>query len=119
MPPRRSLYAVLWEFWVRNGQEKHFEKIYGPQGTWARFFGQGRGYRGTMLHRDVVKKDRYVTLDYWDSQTAYETFREQHRAEYKAIDRQCAALTIRETPLGSFLSVNPPRARRRARGGRE
>jgi heme-degrading monooxygenase HmoA len=109
----QALYLILWEFHVKDGLESRFEEIYGPEGAWAKFFRRGDGYAGTELLRDVQRKGRYVTLDYWVSQAAYETFREQHLAEYKAIDLECESLTFAETPLGSYQVVSPARASRR------
>ena len=58
---------------------------------------------GTQLHRDVRKKGRYLTLDFWVSEAAYETFRQHYVAEYRALDKQCEPLTEQEILLGSFL----------------
>ncbi len=100
-------YVVIWEFYVKSGQESRFEHIYGPQGDWARLFSQGEGCLGTQLLRDAQKKGRYVTVDAWVSQAACESFRKQHAEEYKTLDDKCEALTVRETPLGAFLRLGP------------
>ncbi len=111
------MYVILWEFRVRQGREKEFEEAYGPAGTWGRFFARGEGYRGTDLHRDLAGGRRYVTIDRWTSQAAYETFRDRHREEYEAIDARCEALTEHESPLGSFASVGEVGGAMRGRGG--
>jgi heme-degrading monooxygenase HmoA len=84
---------ILWEFHVKPGREKRFEQVYSPEGDSARFFTQGKGHQGTELDRDLQRKDRYLTADYWTSQIAYESFREQHLAEFRALDKECAGLT--------------------------
>ena len=94
---------ILWEFHVKPGREERFEQVYSPEGDWARIFRQGKGYLGTELDRDLQRKGRYLTADYWTSQTAYESFREQRLGEYRALDKRCAELTGRETALGKFL----------------
>ena len=99
-------YLIVWEFHVRPGAEERFENVYGPQGDWAQFFKRGEGYAGTELNRDLNIAGRYVTLDFWTSPHAYEHFREQHLAEYKAIDERCEALTERETEIGRFERVS-------------
>jgi heme-degrading monooxygenase HmoA len=101
-----ALYVIVWEFQVRSGLESKFEEVYGPAGDWVRFFRQGEGYLGTALHRDVHSPTRYVTIDSWASQAAYDTFREQHQAAHQRLDVQCESLTEQETHLGSFLSQN-------------
>ncbi len=98
-----DLYIILWEFHVRTGREERFEQVYGRDGGWARFFGQGKGYLGTELCRDIKRKGRYLTADYWVSQAAYDTFRRHRLEEYQALDQQCETLTERETSVGTFV----------------
>ena len=96
-------FLVIWEFEVKPGKEKLFEQIYGPEGDWAQLFRQGQGYCGTKLSCDFDEPCRYVTLDFWESQVDYETFKLQHAAEYKAIDQKCEALTEKEREIGKFV----------------
>jgi len=65
---------------VRDAAE--FERVYGTDGEWAGFFGQGRGYIGTELLRDVEAPGRYLVIDRWESADAYNAFVAAHRAEY-------------------------------------
>jgi heme-degrading monooxygenase HmoA len=95
-------YMIAWEFRARTGAEADFERVYGPQGLWARLFEQGEGFVGTELNRDLKDPGRYLTLDFWISKDAYDRFRDQHRADYQTIDKQCEALTEREIELGRF-----------------
>lgn len=101
----RSGYLVIWEFHVRPGQEKKFEAIYGPHGQWAELFQRSENYLGTELNRDLQDGARYVTLDSWTSQEAYEGFRAQHAHEYASLDAWCAELTEREVELGRFTRI--------------
>jgi hypothetical protein len=32
------MFLVLWEYEVKPGSEKRFEKAYGPAGDWAQLF---------------------------------------------------------------------------------
>src|SRR5579884_3107366 len=96
-------YLVVWEFHVQGGQEQKFEAIYGPNGDWAELFRQSKNYRGTELSRDLHDPLRYVTLDFWTSQEAYEQFRSQHRNDYEALDARCERLTDREAEIGRFV----------------
>jgi quinol monooxygenase YgiN len=105
MKNHMTTYVLIWEFQVRAGKETDFERVYGPQGDWVRFFVQSADYLGTELHRDANTKGRYVTIDRWNSREAYETFRSRHGAEYQELDARCEELTERETPLGAFYSA--------------
>jgi heme-degrading monooxygenase HmoA len=96
-------YLVMWEFLVKPGMEARFEQVYGASGDWARLFRQDDNYLGTELNREHEGSRRYLTLDFWKSEAAYERFREKHLAEYQAIDRQCEDLTESESKLGTFV----------------
>jgi quinol monooxygenase YgiN len=96
---------VMWEFIVRPGKEPLFERIYGPNGDWAACFCKGEGYCGTDLSRDIAVPVRYITMDFWKSQEAYETFKAEHAAEYKALDQKCESLTEQEREIGRFERV--------------
>jgi len=96
-------FLVIWEFVVRPGKEKLFEQIYGPEGEWVQLFRQGRGYRETKLTRDYNLPRHYLTVDFWESQEDYESFKSQSIDEYKTIDAKCEALTEKETEIGKFV----------------
>jgi heme-degrading monooxygenase HmoA len=72
--------ALLFSYEVRNAAE--FERVYGPDGEWAEFFRQGRGYIGTELLRDVEAPGRYLVVDRWESADAYNAFVAERREEY-------------------------------------
>lgn len=95
-------FLVIWEFIVQPGKEKAFEQIYGSEGDWAQCFRKGAGYLKTELNRDLDVPLRYVTLDFWESRTDYETFKVLHAAEYKAIDEKYESLTTQEREIGKF-----------------
>jgi len=95
-------YVILWEFRIRLEKESEFLRHYGPDGSWARFFGNGEGYIRTELVRDVADQGRFLTLDYWRSEDHFKTFREQHLAEYERLDKELEGLTEQEARLGAF-----------------
>ena len=114
------MFVILWEFEVKPDCKERFETVYGPEGNWAVFFRRDPEYRGTRLLRDMAAERSYVTLDFWSGREAYEAFRRRHRAEFEALDAECALLTTAETrwacsrALFSFIrpqSPRPPRAR--------
>jgi len=99
-----SQYVIAWEFRVRQDKLVEFEKKYGPEGAWARFFRGSAGYIRTELVRDVAIDFRYLTLDYWKSEEEFKRFREQNLAEYERLDKEFEGLTESETRLGAFWS---------------
>lgn len=97
----------IWEYRVRPGLEAAFVEHYGSDGSWVRLFRRARGHRGTELYRDGAEPDRFVTVDRWDSETAYRAFRERVGSEFEALDRACEAFTVLERSLGAFVTVAP------------
>jgi heme-degrading monooxygenase HmoA len=102
------MFVILWQFQVKRGLEKEFEKAYGPEGAWAILFRASTAYRGTRLLRDTSHSGRYFTMDSWDSQAEYDAFRGQNAAKYTVIDHQCEVLTESESNMGSFESLFTP-----------
>ena len=99
------MYVIIWKFQPKRGFEKEFEEAYNAKGAWAQFFKNDKGYIRTELLHDNNDHDRYLTIDYWTSQEAYEAFRKQHADEYKAIDLKCESLTAHEAHVGSFTTM--------------
>ncbi|MFZ0821329.1 MAG: antibiotic biosynthesis monooxygenase [Candidatus Acidiferrales bacterium] len=102
------MFVVLWQFQVKHGLEKEFEKVYGPEGAWADLFRASPAYRGTRLLRDTSIPGCYFTMDFWDSQAAYDAFRSENAFAYAEIDRRCESLTESESHVGRFESSAPP-----------
>jgi len=98
-------FLVIWQFQVREGMETRFERVYGPHGEWVQLFAQNDAYIKTeLVHR--LNSRSYLTLDFWTLETAYEAFRKQHRAEYRALDLRCEGMTENEQEIGRFVRVS-------------
>jgi heme-degrading monooxygenase HmoA len=93
---------ILWEFRVSKERIPEFEEHYRADGTWARFFRAGRGFRESRLLRDREAPGRYMTIDVWDDLASFRAFSDANAEEYASIDRRCAELTDEERCLGSF-----------------
>src|SRR5262249_9113894 len=105
--PPGCCFTAVWEFYARSDKRSAFEKAYGPNGAWVRFFRRGEGYIRTELIRDCDIPSRYVTLDFWTSRLAYQKFRRHNLAAYKSLDKRCAALTQSEKFIGQFRKNVP------------
>jgi heme-degrading monooxygenase HmoA len=95
------MFVILWEYEVKPDFVKRFETIYGPAGDWVQLFQTDANFRQTRLLADHSRPNSYVTIDYWESQTAYEHFRIVNRAAYEALDRATEGLTLREQHIVS------------------
>jgi heme-degrading monooxygenase HmoA len=102
-----ELYTYMWEFRVKPGSEVAFEKAYGPTGDWANLFSRADGYLRTELHVDLEAVGRYVTVDFWKSQAAFQDFRSKFAEEFEELDARCEELTETESLMGSFIVTGP------------
>jgi heme-degrading monooxygenase HmoA len=98
-------YSCLWEYEVPPETELEFLTHYASDGTWARLFRRSAGYLGTELYRDRARPGRFVTVDHWHTEAEFREFHARFAAEYEALDRQCARLTLREASLGELRLV--------------
>ena len=97
------MIALLFTYDVADPEE--FERVYGPEGEWARFFRDGRGYVGTELLRDVETPGRYLVVDRWETRDAYNDFVAANREEYMRRVDETACLYRQELRLGTFENV--------------
>jgi heme-degrading monooxygenase HmoA len=96
------MFVAFWEYEVKPGSEESFQSAYGPQGGWVRLFQRDPNYRETRLLQDLSRPRFYFTLDYWDSQTAFDHFKAANEAAYATIDRATEHLTLSERRLSAF-----------------
>jgi len=95
-------YSYIWEYRVVPGKVDDFQRAYGPDGDWVQLFTKAPGYLRTELHRDRSDSSRFVTIDYWESKSAWQAFRNLFADRFEALDARCASLTTRETEIGRF-----------------
>jgi len=97
------MYIYIWKFHVKDGLEKDFEMAYGAQGKWEQLFRKNSEYIKTELLHDLQHHNQYLTIDYWTSKEACESFRSINRSEFNAIDEECEGLTENEEYIGEYL----------------
>ena len=100
------MFVALWEFEVKPGCEKRFLKVYGPEGDWAKLFRKDANYQETQLLHDLNRPATYLTMDFWASRQAYETFMVTHAVEYKELDAAGEELTLRKRKIGWYEQVD-------------
>jgi heme-degrading monooxygenase HmoA len=98
------MFVIIWKFEIAEDQIAGFEAAYGPDGAWAQLFRTSPDYKGTELLRDAYIPGSYLTIDRWTNEEAYRAFRKEHDADYETLDRQCDALTSRETRVGAYTA---------------
>jgi heme-degrading monooxygenase HmoA len=95
-------YVYVWEFRVEGERVRDFERAYSDDGEWALLFRRGAGYIRTELLRDRSTPSRFLTIDYWESEAAFDAFRSRFAKEFEALDTKFAAWTVSEKELGRF-----------------
>lgn len=96
------MFVVVWQFEIAEEKIADFEAAYGPEGAWAQLFRTSPHYQGTELLRDAYIPGVYLTLDRWSREEDFRAFRKAHDQEYEVLDRQCDALTAKETRIGAY-----------------
>ena len=99
-------FLVVWEFQVRPGLEACFESVYSSSGVWAQLFARDPNFVRSELQRDLRQPGRYLTLDLWSSEAAYDAFMQGHQAEYHTIDKECEGMTEGEKLIGRFTPAS-------------
>ena len=99
-----GMFVVVWQFEIAEDKVAGFEAAYGPEGAWAQLFRSSPDCLGTELLRDAYVPGSYLTIDRWKSEAAFRDFRREHDADYEKIDRECDALTAKETRIGAYTA---------------
>jgi heme-degrading monooxygenase HmoA len=95
--------ALVFRYEARDPEE--FERAYGPEGEWAQFFRQGRGYIGSELLRDLEEPERYLVVDRWETAEAYNAFLAEHQDEYVRRSEETRLYYVQELRFGTFENV--------------
>lgn len=101
-PDMKPGYAYAWEFTAAPDKLEEFKRVYGEDGEWVRLFRRAAGYLRSELLQDQANPWRFITVDYWESEAAWRSFREKFLHEYENLDVVCEQVTIRERELGRF-----------------
>ena len=96
----------IWEYEVKDKFRADFIEAYGPSGLWVGLFRQCKGYIKTELKQDVDHPKRFLTIDYWRSQSAFSAMKQTIGDGYNKLDKQCEAYTLSEDHIGFFTYDN-------------
>lgn len=97
---RSGHYCIFWTYLVKPDQVDAFIKYYGDDGEWAKLFRRHALYVGTVLYRSQGELERFLTVDTWETESAFEEFKSSYWDDYQAMDDVCDGFTREETKLG-------------------
>ncbi len=92
----------IWEYEVKDKFRAEFIEAYDSSGLWVSLFRQCKGYIKTELKQDVGHPKKFLTIDYWQSQSAFSAMKQTIGDEYNKLDKQCEAYTLSENHIGFF-----------------
>lgn len=95
-------FQSIWEYEVSDKYRTEFIEAYGSNGLWVSLFEQCKGYIKTELKQDVEHRNRFLTIDHWQSQSAFLSMKQTLGDEYIKLDEQCESYTHSESHIGYF-----------------
>lgn len=101
-----SEIQTVWVYEVRDEFIDQFKEAYGPNGKWVNLFRHCSGYIKTILLQDLDNPNQFITIDYWQSYSAYSSMKEIVAPEYEYLDKQCEPYSSSENHLGIFETID-------------
>ena len=98
------MLTIIWEFRPKPACYEDFINAYKADGRWAKLFAQAKGFQGTQLIQDKADQNRFITIDQWDTQSAYDTFQKEFGQAYQQLDQELEGLNNQETLIGNFVT---------------
>lgn len=102
------MIAILWQFEVRTGREKDFERFYGADGEWTQVNRHSRSYLGSSFLRDQSQSSRYMVIEYWSEMLVYEEHKSFHADARSDLEAHRDELVASVEPLGVYTALNVP-----------
>ena len=95
-------YNIIWEFRVPKERIHDFEAAYGFDGTWSALFSKAEGFIKVELLRCTEEEGRYLTIDHWISQRAFDAFQAKFASDYHSLDQRLEGIATTEKRIGAF-----------------
>jgi quinol monooxygenase YgiN len=100
--------AVVWQFEVKPGQQKEFEKFYGADGEWTKVGRASRSFLGSSFLRDQARDTNYLLIEYWSEMVVYEKHRRTVSTDVRQLEERRDALCESSVPLGIYTGLDIP-----------
>jgi hypothetical protein len=98
----------VWQFEVRAGSEKAFERFYGADGEWTKLSRRSRSFLGSSFLRDIAVETRYLLVEYWGEMVVYERHLADFDNDVKTLDAQRQRFVERMETIGVFTALDVP-----------
>ena len=98
----QSNFQSIWEYEVKDEFRTDFIEAYNSNGLWVKLFRECEGHIETELKQDIDQPNRFITIDYWQSHSAFSAMKQTISDEYNKLDKRCEAYTLSENHIGFF-----------------
>jgi hypothetical protein len=103
------MIAILWQFDVRKGREKEFERFYGADGEWTLVNRHSRSYLGSSFLRDQTQSSRlHVDRILERDARSTRSTKAFHHEQRQALEAHRADFVERVEPMGVFTALDVP-----------
>ena len=102
------MIAVVWQFQVKSGKQKDFEKFYGADGEWSQLARRSRSFLGSSFLRDQASDTSYLLVEYWSEMVVYEHHRSSFVTHIRDLETRREDLCDAVAPLGVFSALDVP-----------
>jgi hypothetical protein len=89
----------VWRYLVAGKHRAEFEREYGSDGSWAQLFATSPGFVDTALYADTATPGCYLTVDRFESASAWERFLEENATAYAELGERLGHLTVDQQEL--------------------
>ena len=102
------MIAVVWQFQVKAGKQREFEKFYGADGEWSQLARRTRSFLGSSFLRDQASDTSYLLIEYWSEMVVYEKHRQSFGTDIHTLEERREMLCEAILPMGVFSALDVP-----------
>lgn len=102
------MIAVVWQFQVKAGKQRDFEKFYGADGEWSTLARRSRSFLGSSFLRDQASDTSYLLVEYWSEMVVYEKHRQRLSNDIATLEQRRNELCEAIVPAGVFSALDVP-----------
>ena len=102
------MIAVVWQFHVKPGHQRDFEKFYGADGEWTALGRRSRSFLGSSFLRDQARDTNYLLIEYWSEMVVYERHQRSVSVDARELEKRRDDFCESVAPLGIFTGLDVP-----------
>jgi hypothetical protein len=100
--------AVVWQFQVKAGKQREFERFFGADGEWSQLARRSRSFLGSSFLRDQANGTSYLLVEYWSEMVVYERHLKSAVNDIRTLEQRREDYCEAIMPLGIFSALDVP-----------